>query len=70
MTRDEAIDKSPIGKLCYVCEVYGCGPTPATHEGCEHLATDLVPQDRAQYGLCDECHNAGPCPECEAEGSN
>jgi hypothetical protein len=52
-------------KLCWVCDQGGDGPTPATHDGCEHLASSLVPEARRRFGLCDECHAAGPCPECD-----
>jgi hypothetical protein len=50
--------------ICYVCDVSG-QTTAATIHGCEHLASQIVPSERARWAwLCDECHAAGPCPEC------
>ena len=50
---------------CYVCHVNG-EDVEATHPGCRHLGKGSI--RRHQYwGLCDECFNAGPCPECENE---
>lgn len=51
---------------CYICSEGEDQPVPATHPGCEHLGQhDHI--DGVTWGLCDECHAAGGCPECAEE---
>jgi len=48
---------------CYICSEGEDEPVPATHPGCEHLGADYHVEG-VTWGLCDECHAAGQCPEC------
>jgi len=59
------IESIVSGLACYVCHQAG-DDVEATHAGCPHLgAHDHIPG--IVWGLCDECHAAGPCPECEEQ---
>ena len=61
---DEERDRSEIvieaqtefGACCVCASGPDRAKVSATHEGCEHCGG----------GLCDACHAAGDCPECEA----
>lgn len=53
---------------CHVCAMGGEPGVPATHDGCEHLGTDMA-TGRRMLGLCDECYAQGPCPLCDESGA-